>query len=160
MKCLKHLIRQSVNKAIYKAMTGAFKYALRQTFIIETGDDPDKTPSTELEGKEPAKKRAAAKAGSADRKENQWEPDILDAAVDLGLAQAVPHAVNRLNRSVFMDTPYGQLDKTDAIAFLMAWEYSQEKYPDDNADKRASRVNEGWTKFTKKAVELLGGEQA
>ncbi len=36
----------SMDKKSYKAMTGAFKYALRQTFMIETGkDDPDKTPS-------------------------------------------------------------------------------------------------------------------
>jgi hypothetical protein len=35
----------SLDKASYKAMTGALKYALRQTFIIETGDDPDDTAS-------------------------------------------------------------------------------------------------------------------
>lgn len=35
------------DKAEYKAMTGALKYALRQTFVIETGDDPDKQPSEE-----------------------------------------------------------------------------------------------------------------
>ena len=36
----------STDKKSYKAMTGAYKYALRQTFMIETGDnDPDKTPS-------------------------------------------------------------------------------------------------------------------
>lgn len=29
------------DKACNKAMTGAYKYALRQTFVIETGDDPD-----------------------------------------------------------------------------------------------------------------------
>lgn len=29
------------DKASYKAMTGALKYALRQTMLIETGDDPD-----------------------------------------------------------------------------------------------------------------------
>jgi hypothetical protein len=33
------------DKASYKAMTGAMKYALRQAFVIETGDDPDDTPS-------------------------------------------------------------------------------------------------------------------
>ncbi len=38
----------SGDKAVYKAMTGAFKYAQRQTFMIPTGDDPDKTPSGEL----------------------------------------------------------------------------------------------------------------
>jgi len=31
----------SGDKANNKAMTGAYKYALRQTFLIETGDDPD-----------------------------------------------------------------------------------------------------------------------
>ena len=31
----------SLDKASYKAMTGALKYALRQSFVIETGDDPD-----------------------------------------------------------------------------------------------------------------------
>lgn len=30
------------DKGIYKAMTGAFKYLLRQTFMIATGDDPEK----------------------------------------------------------------------------------------------------------------------
>lgn len=37
----------SGDKASYKAATGALKYALRQTFIIETGDDPDKVSSEE-----------------------------------------------------------------------------------------------------------------
>ncbi len=33
----------STDKKSYKAMTGAYKYALRQTFMIETGtDDPDR----------------------------------------------------------------------------------------------------------------------
>lgn len=35
------------DKASGKAMTNMFKYALRQTFCIETGDDPDDTPSEE-----------------------------------------------------------------------------------------------------------------
>jgi len=39
------------DKAEYKAMTGALKYALRQTFVIETGDDPDK-PESDAEKKE------------------------------------------------------------------------------------------------------------
>jgi len=30
------------DKSLNKAMTDAYKYALRQTFMIETGDDPDK----------------------------------------------------------------------------------------------------------------------
>lgn len=37
------------DKSSNKAMTGAFKYALRQAFMIETGDDPDVTPSDDGE---------------------------------------------------------------------------------------------------------------
>ncbi|MGL6094462.1 MAG: ERF family protein [Fimbriiglobus sp.] len=33
------------DKSVYKAMTGAFKYALRETFMLSGGHDPDDTPS-------------------------------------------------------------------------------------------------------------------
>ena len=46
------------DKSANKASTGAFKYALRQTFMIETGDDPDKFPS-EARG-QPARKSSPA----------------------------------------------------------------------------------------------------
>ena len=39
----------SGDKATAKAMTIAFKYALRQSFMLETGDDPDTTPSAEVQ---------------------------------------------------------------------------------------------------------------
>ena len=39
------------DKKSYKAMTGAFKYAMRQTFMISTGDDPDKEASEKTAGK-------------------------------------------------------------------------------------------------------------
>lgn len=35
------------DKASYKAMTGALKYALRQTFLIETGDEPEADTKTD-----------------------------------------------------------------------------------------------------------------
>lgn len=47
------------DKAFNKAMTGAMKYALRQSFLVETGDDPDDTSSVEHE-------RAAADDDRAD----------------------------------------------------------------------------------------------
>lgn len=43
------------DKSTPKAITGAYKYALRQTFCIETGDDPDQAPSAEQERKEKPK---------------------------------------------------------------------------------------------------------
>lgn len=39
----------SGDKGIPKALTGGLKYALRQTFCIETGDDPDAQSSAEQE---------------------------------------------------------------------------------------------------------------
>lgn len=44
----------SGDKSANKAMTGLYKYALRQTFCIETGDDPDKFANEErVNGKAP-----------------------------------------------------------------------------------------------------------
>ena len=45
----------SGDKSSNKALTGAYKYALRQTFCIETGDDPDKEASEQFTGKKVAK---------------------------------------------------------------------------------------------------------
>jgi len=53
--------KDSGDKAIPKALTGAYKYALRQTFMLETGDDPDKVSSEELIAIEEKQKEASAK---------------------------------------------------------------------------------------------------
>ena len=145
------------DKAANKAMTAAMKYNMRQTLVLETGDDPDYTPSDEFERakKREEEERKRGKSGVV-RVENQWEEDVIDAIMDLGLAQAKPHAVNRLNQSVFMTVPYGELTTVDGVAYMLAWEYSHEKYPDDDTDKRATRVDAGFTKFMPQARELLG----
>ncbi len=44
----------SGDKALYKAKTGALKYAIRETFLIPTGDDPEKDASP----KEPRQRAA------------------------------------------------------------------------------------------------------
>ncbi len=46
----------SGDKSHAKALTGAYKYALRETFCIETGDDPDHAGS-QLQERAPTKKR-------------------------------------------------------------------------------------------------------
>lgn len=58
----------SQDKAAYKAMTGAFKYAIRQTFMIETGDDPDAVSSEEIEEK---KRQAEAEAAEKKAQEHK-----------------------------------------------------------------------------------------
>lgn len=48
------------DKSSYKAATGAQKYALRQAFLIETGDDPDKDHVVVREEEEKQRKQAVA----------------------------------------------------------------------------------------------------
>lgn len=50
----------SGDKSVPKAMTGAFKYSLRETFCIETGDDPDKDASEERRASRPQEARRPA----------------------------------------------------------------------------------------------------
>jgi hypothetical protein len=49
------------DKAAPKAMTGAMKYFLRQTFLIETGDDPDRSASEEQEAAVPGNAELVAR---------------------------------------------------------------------------------------------------
>jgi hypothetical protein len=51
------------DKAAPKALTGAYKYFLRQTFLIETGDDPDRYASADQEAAPATKPAPVKKAG-------------------------------------------------------------------------------------------------
>lgn len=62
------------DKSSYKAATGALKYALRQAFMIETGDDPDKDIVVKKE-----KEEAAAKAEGKRKEEAGY---IIDTGGD------------------------------------------------------------------------------
>ena len=87
------------------------------------------------------------------------QDNVIATIMDVGLAKAPPHIKNILNLSVLMDVPYGDLTEIEGVAYMMAWEYSHEKYPEDDTEKRASRVNVGYKKFMDKAVDLLEGAE-
>lgn len=60
------------DKAVYKAQTGALKYALMKTFLIPTGDDPEKDQTEEAtKEKEAAKEKTMAE----EKQENQAAAD-------------------------------------------------------------------------------------
>jgi hypothetical protein len=78
----------SLDKDAYKAMTGAYKYVLRQVFAVSTGDDPERDRKREPERrqqkpKQPAnwkqdRKRPTAPAKDATTKKGHdpsWEAD-------------------------------------------------------------------------------------
>ena len=64
------------DKSANKAATGLLKYALRQTFLIETGDDPDTTPSSEQERKVEPDVNANAKANG-----RPYPPETVKAKI-------------------------------------------------------------------------------
>ena len=72
------------DKGGYKAMTGALKYALRQTFLIPTGDDPEVHSQAHEEDapKKAAPKKAAPKKAAPKKaapKKAAPEPEVFEA---------------------------------------------------------------------------------
>ncbi len=68
------------DKSSYKAATGAQKYALRQMFLIETGNDPDKDPVTAREEEERRRKEqeaAAAREKAEAEKKKEMEKSFV-----------------------------------------------------------------------------------
>lgn len=75
------------DKAAYKAATGALKYALRQAFLIETGDDPEKDDDKDI-----PKREVTASVFSNAAKRKDFEAKLtkeMEAAPDLGELRAV-----------------------------------------------------------------------
>lgn len=89
------------DKATAKAMTAAYKYALRETFCIETGDDPDKDPSGERQVPQPVQRQAQHAPAQVEAKPDDAEPapanwagvieysKLAEQAKKLGLAAPV-----------------------------------------------------------------------
>lgn len=67
----------SGDKSDNKASTGAYKYALRQTFCIETGDDPDEHSSDEQQAGAPGKTVKPAAKTSPEPLAKPWYATAL-----------------------------------------------------------------------------------
>lgn len=105
------------DKATNKAMTGAMKYALRQAFVIETGNDPDDTPSHTQE-------RAPAKS------------DPHQLANDC--AEAISRVKNRdelgrVWKQFEADRDAGRLSDTDVTSLTAAFQAASKRFPKQTA---------------------------
>jgi len=121
------------------------KYAIKK-------DKPKETP----------KEKPRASKQKEPRLESQWESEIIDKIVDLGLVQAKPHAINILNKSLFVNVPYGELEMIEAVAYFVAWEGLKQELPTMKTDERADALNKAFElgnndDAIEKAIELLGG---
>lgn len=78
----------SGDKSANKASTGEYKYAIRQTFCIETGDDPDQTPSEQVSRvAKPVAKTVATVGTDEDQLNKDFPPvgkPLADVAVEFG----------------------------------------------------------------------------
>lgn len=93
----------SGDKSANKAMTGLYKYAMRQTFCIETGDDPDTFQ---------AERKAEAK---------QKEPMTLEKANVTRDAKGVLYSEKTVEElQHIIDTPAAPEEKKSAAKLLIA----------------------------------------
>jgi hypothetical protein len=77
------------DKSANKAATGLYKYALRQTFVIETGDDPDKDSSDNQErAAGTTTKKGGKKNSKTEEKPAHTQKELADYAQTLGMAMA------------------------------------------------------------------------
>lgn len=68
------------DKALYKAMTGATKYFLYKTFLVSTGDDPerdDELPTKDGKKKQTTKKDTAKKETQTPQTQDANTPDMM-----------------------------------------------------------------------------------
>lgn len=78
------------DKATYKALTGMYKYALRQSFCIETGDDPDKHSSADMESVAAELGRGLAEGGYTGKGDTYHTPKYAAKPVLDVIASARP----------------------------------------------------------------------
>lgn len=107
----------SGDKSSPKAMTGAFKYALMQTFCIETGDDPDDYPSSEQE--RAPKEADGFKAPPRSQPANQQS--ARQEGIARGQAAMAKPAVAKAASGEHVDTTSGEIMEplTDANFLLL-----------------------------------------
>jgi len=97
-----------------------------------------------------------------ERKANQWEPAILDKAVDLGFAGAKKHAVSVMNLSPFKGVAFGELTMELGIAWFCCWASIKTQDPKlSTADRQPIAIKEWQRKerreeFKRMARESLG----
>jgi hypothetical protein len=100
----------SGDKAINKAATGSYKYGLRQSLVIETGDDPDTFSSAEQERKTPMS--APVKAATGAKVLDKTLSDLVIYAGTFGMnEEAVRSALRSAGHTEWKSTNYSAYQK-------------------------------------------------
>jgi len=129
----------SGDKSMNKAMTGAYKYALRQTFCIETGDDPDKSPSEH----QPVKNVSQPNAPTFVKNEPVKQSDVSRATADDG----APGDAERDSKGNL----FSEMNKAELAGHMTEYAKRKREDPDDklsaakfdNARRALAKLNGG-----------------
>ena len=105
------------DKSVNKAMTDLYKYALRQTFMIETGDDPDKSAPEER-----SVVAEAVKVGAVEKVEVPLDniPDMsMDLARSITSSKGKKYGDCTADELSFMYSAISKREKTDETQIKM-----------------------------------------
>jgi hypothetical protein len=92
------------------------------------------------------------------RLKNQWEQNVIEKVLDLGLAEVREQVTGTLNHSKFFtDVPYGDLTAIEGVAYFMAYSKIKEEHPRMKTENRAKKADDLFEKYTDQAIEMLGG---
>ena len=92
------------------------------------------------------------------RMKHQWEQNVIERIVDLGLVDNKPQVTATLNHSIFFtDVPYGDLTEIEGVAYFIAYAKVKEEHPRMKTENRAKKADKVYEKYTDQALEMLGG---
>lgn len=98
------------DKAVAKALTIALKYALRQCFLIETGDDPDRVKSEDAAGKKANKTASLIERGQESLDKCRTPDEVRELMAKFG---AVKSPGDKSELLVRADRKLKQLEATN-----------------------------------------------
>lgn len=102
------------DKSANKAMTAAYKYALRQALMIETGDDPDQHPSEDQQRKEPAKNGQLTELKAEAVNQTHWISNTKTRASFWAFASENNLSDTEVHRVLGVDSIYKYMDTKEA----------------------------------------------
>ena len=102
--------------------------------------DSSAVPASPITTQQDQPTRSTAPTSGA-RQKNQWEQDVLKTLKSMGLVDSPQHLVAILNRSPFMDIPYGDLQPYDAAVYLAGWHAFSGAHTEMTTDQKNPVIN-------------------
>ena len=130
------------DKAANKAMTAAMKYNMRQTLVIETGDDPDVTPSTDFERTKEKKEREPFTEAVGAKEWPAKKAEALRAA--LIKAKVLPENTHNIHVTKFLDMSPFSIEVTNKDFIGWAKLYREYKIETNDTDEAVRMATEAW----------------